>query len=633
MNGAASLPLRVLIANRGEIASRVIRSCRRLGIETVAVYSDADRGAPHVRAADQTLRIGPAPASESYLNVAALIEAARATGADAVHPGYGFLSERADFARAVSDAGLTWIGPSADTIEALGDKVAARRLAVAAGVAVAEGIEEDAGDATLASEVERMGLPVMIKAAAGGGGRGMRLIRTGDDAPDGLEAAVASARREALTAFGDGRLLVERALTEGRHVEVQVMFDEHGSGVHLGERDCSVQRRRQKVIEEAPSPAVDADLRAALGGAALEVCRAASYVGAGTVEFMLMPDGGFVFLEVNTRLQVEHPITEMLTGLDLVELQLRVAAGERLPISQDDVSFDGHAIEARIYAEDPSRAYVPSTGRLEWFQPLDERARHDLGAASGDLVTAHYDPMLAKTIVHAGTRAEALDRLIEALDGWAIDGVTTNLGQLAAVLESADVRAGSVDIGWLDRIELPAREAPAESLLIAAIAEAEQGAWRSSGELTRKYMQHGRAHEAQVARTTDGWTGWVDGEPCALPIDRREWSTDVTSNGVVVRHGERRWVFLRERRRRTGVGRRRAGAANVVRAPMPGTMIEVLVAVGDEVEAGQTLAVMEAMKMEHLLTAPNAGIVTAVHTSAGASVDEDVVLIELGTPS
>ncbi|MCY3571431.1 MAG: ATP-grasp domain-containing protein [Chloroflexi bacterium] len=633
MSGADGLPRCVLVANRGEIASRIMRTCRRLGVGTVAVYSDADRSAPHVANADRAVRIGPAPAADSYLNIPALIEAARSSGADSVHPGYGFLSERADFARAVADAGLTWIGPPASAIEALGDKVAARRLAIASGVPVAEGVEEDAGDAALASAIEAMGLPVMIKAAAGGGGRGMRLLRSEDDAPDGIEAAVAGARREAQAAFGDGRLLVERAMSEGRHVEVQVLFDQHGSGLHVGERDCSVQRRRQKVIEESPSPAVSDALREELGRAALDVCRAAGYVGAGTVEFMLMPDGAFMFLEVNTRLQVEHPVTEMLTGLDLVELQLRVASGDPLPVTADEVTFNGHAIETRIYAEDPSRGYVPSTGRLRWFEALDGRARHDVGPATGDLVTAHYDPMLAKTIVHAETRGEALDRATEALDAWAIEGVTTNLGQLASILESEDFRAGSVDIGWLDRVELQQREPPVAALAAAAVAEAQAGAWRSSGELARKYLLHGRTHEVRVSRTTDGWSAVVDGAEHG-PVDLgRDWTADVSPRGVVVRHNDQRWVFLRERRRRTGAGRSRTAGANVVRAPMPGTMIEVLVAVGDEVEAGQTLAVMEAMKIEHLLSAPNAGVVKMVHTSAGASVDEDAVLIELGATS
>ncbi|MDE2891469.1 MAG: ATP-grasp domain-containing protein [Chloroflexota bacterium] len=632
MTEAAGLPASVLIANRGEIASRIIRTCRKLGVRTVAVYSDADRTAPHVSAADDAVRIGRSPASESYLNIASIVDAARSSGAEAVHPGYGFLSERADFAQAVVDAGLTWIGPPAAVIDALGDKVSARRLAAEAGVPVAEGVEEDEGDAALAAEIVSMGLPVMIKAAAGGGGRGMRLIRSEEDALDGIEAAVAGARREAQAAFGDGRLLVERALSEGRHVEVQVIFDAHGHGVHLGERDCSVQRRRQKVIEEAPSPAVDEALRARFGEAALQVCRAAGYVGAGTVEFMLMPGGEFMFLEVNARIQVEHPVTEMLTGLDLVELQLRVAGGEPLPIAQDDVTFAGHAIETRIYAEDPSRGYVPSTGRLRWFEPFDDRARHDFGPAPGDVVTAHYDPMLAKTIVHAEDRAAALARSSEALNAWAIDGVTTNLAQLSAVLASDDFGAGAVDIGWLDRVELARSSVPTEAVSAAALAEVSDGAWRSSGELVRKYLLHGQAHEVRLRRTADGWLASVDGGEAMLVPTGRAWSAEVSANGVVVSNGPRRWVFLRERRTRTGAGRSRASGANVVRAPMPGTMIEVLVAVGDEVAAGQTLAIMEAMKIEHLLTAPNGGVVSAIHTSAGSSVDEDAILIELGAP-
>ena len=630
MSDAARLPSRVLIANRGEIASRIIRTCRLLNVQTVAVYSDADRSAPHVSAADQAVHIGAAAAADSYLNIPALIDAALSTGADSVHPGYGFLSERADFARAVEEAGLTWIGPPPVVIDALGDKVSARRLAAEAGVPVANGVEQDDGDAALTAAIVELGYPVMVKAAAGGGGRGMRLLRSAEDAPDGIEAAVAGARREAQAAFGDGRLLVERALSEGRHVEVQVMFDRHGNGIHLGERDCSVQRRRQKVIEESPSPAVDSALRATLGDAALKVCRAAGYVGAGTVEFLLMPDSSFVFLEVNARIQVEHPVTEAITGLDLVELQLRVAGADPLPVSQDDVRFEGHAIETRIYAEDPSRGYVPSTGRLLWFAPLDERARHDVGPVSGDMVTAHYDPMLAKTIVHASTRAEAVDRAVEALDGWAIDGVRTNLAQLSAVLQSDDFCDGGVDIAWLDRVELSERAAPVEVLAVAAQAEAEGGVWRSSGELVRKYLLQGRPYEVRLRRSQDGWLASVDGgEALAAPVGR-DWTADVTRRGVVVANGRRRWALLRERRQRTAGRSRRAGGANVVRAPMPGTMIEVLVAVGDEVEAGQTLAVMEAMKMEHPLTAPNAGVVTAVHTSAGASVDEDAVLIELG---
>ena len=625
-----SLPERVLVANRGEIALRVMATCRRLGIRTVAVYSDADRTAPFVRFADESVRIGPAPASESYLNAEAIVAAALETGTEAVHPGYGFLSERADFAQAVIDAGLRWIGPPPAAIAALGDKVSARRLARAADVPVAEGVEDDLGDAELAAEIARIGLPVMIKAAAGGGGRGMRLIAKEGDAPDGLEAAVASARREATAAFGEGRLLVERALSSGRHVEVQVMFDQHGNGVHLGERDCSVQRRRQKVIEESPSPAVDEGRRTRLGEAALSVCRAAGYENAGTVEFLLMPEGEFVFLEVNTRLQVEHPVTELVTGLDLVELQLRVAADEPLGIAQEDVSWSGHAIELRLYAEDPSRGYVPSTGRLERFQPHDARARYDLGTEVGEVVTAHYDPMLAKTIVHGSDRAEAIRLSRAALDGWAIAGVTTNLGQLSDILASDDFRAGEIDIAWLDRTELTSAPAPRAALAVGAISEAEAGAWRSSGELARSYLLHGRPRQVVLRRGLDSYELSVDGDQATAVAITPGWSAEIADWGVLVAGDEHRWALLRPTRPRRGRTRSRAVGGNVVRAPMPGTMIAILVSEGDEVEAGQTLAVMEAMKMEHLLTAPNAGVVSAIHVQAGDSVDEEALLIELG---
>lgn len=634
-NTPSQRPDPLLIANRGEIAGRILRTCRQMGIATVAVYSDADRGAAHVAAADAAVRIGPPPASASYLNSAAVIDAALDSGARAIHPGYGFLSERADFARAVSDAGLIWVGPPASAIEALGDKVSARRLAIEAGVAVAEGIDHDDGDEALADQIRTLGYPVMIKAAAGGGGRGMRLLRADDDAPNGLAAAVAGARREAEAAFGDGRLLVERALMSGRHVEVQVLFDQFGHGIHLGERDCSVQRRRQKVIEEAPSPAVDAELRDRLGKAALAVCRAAGYVNAGTVEFLLQPDGEFVFLEVNTRLQVEHPVTEMLTGLDLVEWQLRIAAGEPLTLRQDEINWQGHALELRLYAEDPARGYIASTGRLRWFGAFDSRARHDVGPVEGDAVTPHYDSMLAKTIVHASTRADALDRASEALEGWAIDGVITNAGQLAAIVQSNDFRGGSVDVGWLDRIELESVKVPHDPLIAAALGDTQNGgAWRSSGDFVRRYGWYGAPHSVRVTRvsgTSDRWTAEIDdGDPVEVDGALRGWQVDGSDKGVIVSRGERRWAFTRDRRRSTAAAGRRRGGANVLRAPMPGTIIEILVAEGDEVQAGQTLAIMEAMKIEHLLTAPNAGTVSAVHVSAGTTVDEAQTLIELG---
>ena len=650
----AQLPPSLLVANRGEIAARIMRTARRLGIRAIAVYSDADRGALHVREADQAVRIGPAAAGESYLRGDAILAAARQSGAAAVHPGYGFLSENADFAQAVIDAGLIWVGPPPDAIRQLGDKVAARRLAAELGVPVAAGVDRDDGDEALAEAIERMGLPVMIKAAAGGGGRGMRLLRRPEDAPDGLAAAVASARREAEAAFGDGALLVERALTEGRHVEVQVLCDGQGGGLHLGERDCTVQRRRQKVIEEAPSPAVDANLRERLGAAAISIAQAAGYQNAGTVEFLLQPDGDFVFLEVNTRLQVEHPVTEAVTGLDLVELQLRIAAGESLPLSQTDLTLNGHAVEVRLYAEDPQRGYAPSTGRLARFEAGGGGARIDAGVASGDTVTPHYDSMLAKIITHAATQAEAVEAAAQALEGQAVRGVTTNALQLIDILRSEDFAEGRIDVGWLDRIELPPSDAPSAALAAAALHEA-AGAWRSSGALERRYFLHGREHQVSVRRTTGSADGWLaavgggDGEEVAVAVagdqiairrsgqsgqsdhpesDAEVWSYEGDGDVVRVGLGRRSWAFSRTLGRKRS-GRARGGGANELRSPMPGSVAAVLVAEGDAVEAGQTLVVLEAMKMEHLLAAPISGAVQAVHCAAGDTVDEDQVLVEL----
>ena len=643
------LPRSVLIANRGEIAVRIARTCRRLGVRSVAVYSDADRGALHVREADEAVAIGPAPAAESYLNIAALLEAAAASGAEAVHPGYGFLSENAEFGRACAEAGLVWVGPPAEVMSALGDKARARRLAIEAGVPVAEGVERDDGDAALAEAIGELGYPVMLKAAAGGGGRGMRLLR---ERPSDLLGEIASARREAESAFGDGRLLAERAIPDGRHVEVQILADAHGNAVHLGERDCSVQRRRQKVIEEAPAPGLDAALRERLGGAALAIARAAGYRNAGTVEFLLLPNGEFVFLEVNTRLQVEHPVTEALTGLDLVELQLRIAMGEPLPIAQADVEWSGHAVELRVYAEDPSRGYAPSTGRLGWFEPPAlEGLRLDLGVAQGDAVTPHYDPLLGKLIAHAPTRAEALERSAAALDGLGVGGLRTNAAQLSGVLRSAAFGAGGVDINWLEQAELDAPEAPVDALLAAALdaalpdAEGALGGWRSSGETVVRLMFQGVEHEAAVQRevgTASGWRVRVDGAELgrvqarriAEGVEtarggRRRWSVRRSRGGVRVSDGEGEWALAAAERERSGGGRRRSGGANAVHAPMPGTIAALLVGEGDAVEAGQALVVLEAMKMEHLLPAPAGGRVSAVHCAAGATVEEGELLVEL----
>ena len=648
------LPQSVLIANRGEIAARIARTCQRLGVRSIAVYSDADRGALHVREADAAVAIGPAQAAESYLNISALLDAAKRSGAEAVHPGYGFLSENPDFAQVCADAGIVWIGPPAAVMSQLGDKASARRLAIEAGVPVADGVERDEGDESLAAALSELGYPVMLKAAAGGGGRGMRLLR---EPPADLREEIASARREAESAFGDGRLLAERAILDGRHIEVQVLADRHGNAVQLGERDCSVQRRRQKVIEEAPAPGLADGVRQRLGEAALAITRAAGYENAGTVEFLLLPDGEFVFLEVNTRLQVEHPVTEALTGLDLVELQLRVAMGEPLPIAQADIAWQGHAIESRVYAEDPGRSYAPATGRLRWFEPpaLDG-LRLDLGVAQGDTVTPHYDPLLGKLIAHGGTREEALDRAAAALDGLGVAGLRSNAAQLLGVLRSDDFRAGGVDINWLERAELNPPAAPVEALLVAALdmalprAEGAIGGWRSSGEITARFAFHGREHDVVLRRVVGSATSWqasVDGaevgqveawrsaqgvEIAANPAAggrRAEWTVARAGGSMRVSDGRRSWAFTESERDRSASARRRSGGANAIHAPLPGTIAAVLVEEGDVVEAGQTLAVLEAMKMEHLLPAPSPGSVAAVHCAVGATVEEGDLLIEL----
>jgi propionyl-CoA carboxylase alpha chain len=444
---------KVLVANRGEIARRVIRTLRAMGIASVAVYSDADVDAPHVREADEAARIGPAPSTESYLAIDRLLEAARRTGADALHPGYGFLSENAEFAAACTAAGLTFIGPPADAIRAMGSKIEAKRLMASAGVPTIPGTTAAGlSDAQLVEHARVIGFPILVKASAGGGGKGMRIVR--DEA--GLASAVAAARREAARAFGDDALLLERYIDTPRHIEIQVFGDHHGQVIHLGERECSIQRRHQKVIEEAPSVAVDAALREQMGAAAVAATRAIGYVGAGTVEFVLDPAGAFYFLEVNTRLQVEHPVTELVTGLDLVEWQVRVARGEPLPWSQADFRFSGHAIEARLYAEDAGNDFLPATGTVRlWAPPAIPGVRYDSGVEAGSVIGIDYDPMLAKVIAHGATRAEAVGRLSRALRGLGIAGLTTNRDFLVQVLEHPAFAAGALDTHFIER-HLPA---------------------------------------------------------------------------------------------------------------------------------------------------------------------------------
>jgi 3-methylcrotonyl-CoA carboxylase alpha subunit len=467
---------RVLIANRGEIAIRIIRACRELGLETVAVYSDADASARHVQLADQAVRIGPPPPRESYLRAEAILEAAQRTQAQAIHPGYGFLSEREAFAQAVLDAGLVWVGPPPRAIELMGVKTTARALMEAAGVPIVPGYQDDAADLdALLRAAQQVGLPLMVKAAGGGGGKGIRIVRHLDDLPEALRGA----QNEARSAFNDPRLFLERYIERGRHIEVQVLADAHGNTVHLFERECSAQRRHQKIIEETPSPLLTPELRQQMGRAAVAAARAVGYVNAGTVEFIATEQGEFFFLEMNTRLQVEHPITELVTGLDLVKLQLRIAQGEPLPFQQDDLRQQGHAIEARLYAEDPRNGFLPSIGKLERFlPPSGPGLRVDSGVQSGDSITIHYDPMIAKLIVHDSTREAAIARLRQALRETVILGTTTNLDFLQALLAHPLFVEGRVHTSFidshLDELMPPAPQVPPLALVLAALDEVQQ---------------------------------------------------------------------------------------------------------------------------------------------------------------
>ncbi len=657
----------LLIANRGEIACRIVKTCRRLGIRTVAVYSDADRDARHVRLADEAVRLGPAPAAESYLVVDRILAAARRTGATAVHPGYGFLSESAAFARAVREAGLIFVGPPAEAMERLGGKASAKALLEPAGVPLVPGYHgADQDDARLLAEAERIGFPLLIKATAGGGGKGMRKV---ERAADFLEA-LAACRREAKASFGDDAVLLERLILQPRHVELQVFADRHGAAVSLFERDCTLQRRHQKIIEEAPAPGLSDAQRRSLSAAATGAALAAGYENAGTVEFLLDRAGGFYFIEMNTRLQVEHPVTEAVTGLDLVEWQLRIAAGEPLPLRQDEVACHGHAFEARLYAEDPAKGFLPSIGRLRTLRlPVDlDGARVDTGVEQGDQVTPYYDPMIAKIIAHGPDRAAALERLAAALDATQVEGVTTNLGFLRAAAASPAFRAMAIDTGWLDRegTEALAAETPADTpvLLLAALATValslarpgpaaipgtdwtspwhRRDAWRLNQPprgLVR--LLDGQAlHIVTVEGTGERFTARLGAEElharCGV-ADGRVW---IESDGwrrsfpaAIVGHtltltiaGRRRALTLEDGR---FAARGEEEDLGLFTAPMPGKVTRLLVAVGDRVEKGQALAVLEAMKMESRFEAPRDGTVTAVHVREGDQVEEGAVLLDL----
>jgi acetyl-CoA/propionyl-CoA carboxylase, biotin carboxylase, biotin carboxyl carrier protein len=642
----------LLVANRGEIAIRIFKAAREMGLRTVAVYSDADREAPHVRAADVAVRIGPTPASQSYLDIDAIIDAARRTGADAVHPGYGFLSERAAFARAVTDAGLVFVGPTADVMDQMGRKDVAREVAVAAGVPVVP-IAELSGPAGTGADVR---FPVLVKAAAGGGGKGMHIVRD----PADLEAAVATARREAQSAFGDDTILVERYVEHGRHVEVQVLADEHGNVVHLFERDCSSQRRHQKVVEEAPAPTISAEVRRTLTGSAVALARQVGYTNAGTVEFLVAGEEVF-FLEMNTRLQVEHPVTELTVSVhgqpvDLVRLQLLVAAGEPLPFEQDDVTCAGHAFEARVYAEDAFHGFLPQAGTAEWvrWSPL---SRNDVALESGQQVSSSYDPMLGKVIVRGPNREAARRALVKALDDTAILGLTTNLGFLRELVESPQFRDCEVDTAWLDShpeaIVPPAPDIPAvlAAWAVAGVGRGDRGdpfgtgdGWRAGGPpapVVVELLVDGELTEFVIGRDGSmraGERAWTvhpiaSQQPLVrLEVDglAHEAVVRVTPHRVDVAHRANTFGF--ERPDAFGPGAVHAASDGSVSAPMPGTVLSVAVQVGTEVVTGDVLGVLEAMKMELSLTAPLAGTVTAVTAGAGEQVPLGATLFVVEAP-
>jgi len=616
----------LLIANRGEIACRIARTARHMGVKTIAVYSDADANAAHVAACDEALHIGPAPPRESYLKADAIVAAAKASGADAIHPGYGFLSENAEFADACAAAGIVFVGPPAGAIRAMGLKDRAKALMAKAGVAVVPGyLGEDQAPDTLSKQAGRIGYPVLIKAVAGGGGKGMRKVEAAAD----FAAALEGAKREAKSAFGDDRVLIEKYVTRPRHVEIQVFADSHGNAVYLFERDCSLQRRHQKVIEEAPAPGMKPAMRSLMGEAAVKAAKAVGYIGAGTVEFIADASDGlkadrFWFMEMNTRLQVEHPVTEAITGLDLVEWQLRVASGEALPKSQKDLKPDGHAVEARLYAEDPRKGFLPSVGRLEHLV-LPRGVRVDAGVRQGDEVTPFYDPMIAKVIAHAPTREAAIAALADALSTAEIVGVRTNNAFLIRALRHPDFVAGDIDTGFIARHEadlIPQATTPPEVLAAAAnlvMLEARRGAddpWNQQDSFRLS------GTSSQVAEFL------VDSKRVGVPLPPPAtslFSCRMTNGDIaVVENGETIIVhpydpFLT------------ADAAGVatdrVVSPMPGRIVQVLVRPGDTVKRGQPLAVLEAMKMEHTLAAPTDALVATVDVTAGEQVNDGAIVV------
>jgi propionyl-CoA carboxylase alpha chain len=665
---------KILIANRGEIACRVIRTARKMGIQTVAVYSDADARAPHVELADQSVRLGPPPASESYLNAERIIAACKETGAEAVHPGYGFLSERESFARALEEAGIAFIGPPPGAIAAMGDKIESKKLAREAGVSVVPGFVGEIDDTEHAVRIAgEIGYPVMLKASAGGGGKGMRLAYSEKDVREGFEAT----KREGLASFGDDRVFIEKFVENPRHIEIQLIGDKAGNLVYLGERECSIQRRHQKVVEEAPSPFVTPEMRKAMGEQAVALAKAVGYYSAGTVEFIAGADRSFYFLEMNTRLQVEHPVTEEVTGLDLVELMIRVAAGEALPFGQDEVKLNGWAVENRVYAEDPYRGFLPSTGRLVRYRPSRETrgeggiTRVDDGVADGGEVSMFYDPMIAKLITWAPTREAAIDRQIEALDSFIVDGIGHNVDFLSALMQHPRFREGRLTTGFIAE-EYPEgfAGAPADERLIEDLAviagllgmETDARACSVSGQLgtpvlppeERVVRLAGRGFAIRFDGFEGGLLAYLDEGEGRETIGRWEPGQRLFKGTI---DGRTRIVQVARRRRQWKLTTR--GASHIVEVlpahvaelsrhmiekvppdlskyllcPMPGLLTALHVGEGDRVEAGQPLAVVEAMKMENILRAEKGGTVKSVSARPGDSLAVDAVILEFDQAS
>jgi len=647
---------KILIANRGEIACRIQRTAQALGYRTVAVFSDADADALHVRMADQAVNIGPAPVQQSYLNIPAILDAARRTGADAIHPGYGFLSENAEFARACQHAGITFIGPSPEAIELMGSKRLSKLAMLAAGVPCIDGYQgPEQDDATLSREAERIGYPLMIKASAGGGGRGMRLVHSAGELLEQLRTA----RSEALHGFGSDELILEQALIDPRHVEVQVFGDQHGHLIHLGERDCSIQRRHQKVIEEAPCPVMTTELRQAMGDAALKAGRAVNYVGAGTVEFLLDARGQFYFLEMNTRLQVEHPVTELITGLDLVAWQLQVAEGLPLPLRQEQVALNGHAMEVRLYAEDPAQGFVPQTGRIEaWELALQDGVRIDHGLIEGQAISPFYDPMLGKIIAHGATREEARRKLLRAVQDSVLLGVQSNQRLLASLLQHPQFISGEFSTGFIpscfaDHPCLHPHVPGAEEMAIAAAlfyhASAQAylaplAGWRNNASVPLHYRIGVEEQNWQVdlnalpdqpyrltigARTLQLKVIQCDGRWATLDIDgirqRHAYRLDAGQLWLSTRPGSLRLID----RTQALISTQASVSSGTLKAPMDGAIVDVLVSEGSLVSKGQLLVVLEAMKMEHPLKSGIDGVLKRLQVQVGDQVKNRQILLEV----